>query len=78
MSESITWIITHSCGCQYDTLLVDGRDEACVMVCPAGWAMRMNRLPYDAPGAHAIRATRELAMKAAADGFKGLDTAPRD
>ena len=59
-------------------MLVDSSDEASVIDVPAGWAMRLNRLDFYTPGAHEIHKTRELAMKAAEDWFKGLDIVPWD
>ena len=40
--------------------------------------MRLNRLKFETPGAHEIYQTREQAMKAAEDWFKGLDIVPWD
>ncbi len=48
------------------------------MGCPAGWAVRMNRLPFHAPGAHAVYPTRTEAMRHADDWFRGLDVVPWD
>jgi hypothetical protein len=78
MAERLKWVVTRSCGCQYDSLLIGNRDEASVMNCPAGWALRLNRLRFESPGAHEIYRTRELAMKAVEDWFKGLDIVPWD
>ena len=77
-SERMAWSVTRSCGCQYDVLIIDRREEAFVMSRPAGWAVRMNRLSFHAPGGHAVYPTREEAMRHAEDWFRGLDVVPWD
>ena len=77
-SERMRWIVARSCGCAHDSLVIDRHEEASVMGCPAGWAVRMNRLPFHAPGAHAVYPTRTEAMRHADDWFRGLDVVPWD
>jgi hypothetical protein len=77
-SERMQWAVTTSCGCSYDVLIIDNREVAFIVPCPAGWAMRMNHLPHGAPGAQAITPTLDEAKRAAEDYFLGLDIVPWD
>ena len=77
-SERMHWEVTKSCGCSYDVLIIDKREVAFIVPCPAGWAMRMHRLAYGEPGSQAITETLEEAKKAAEDYYLGLDIVPWD
>ena len=75
-SGRMRWIVARSCGCAHDSLVIGNHEEASVMGCPAGWAVRMNRLPFHAPGEHAVCPMLEQAMQHAEEWFKGLDVVP--
>ena len=77
-TERMSWHVTTSCGCSYEVLLIVQREVAFVMGCPAGWAMRLNRMAFGKPGAHEVYPTREGAMQAAWNWFAGMDIVPWD
>jgi hypothetical protein len=76
MAERLSWGKNHSCGAEYDVLILDRREVADVMCVPAGWATRNYFLKFEEPGAHVVCESKNEAMRHAEKWFLERARAP--